>query len=279
MFSWLLRILALRVILRPLLRFVIGILAIPLFRLIRHRVFRLHEIDPHLERDIELWFRASLVLLVATANMEEFLFGWVPLDLQGDYAWLAIGLRLLLAVGVIELMPDQDVFSLLHPGPPQISLLNRSGLREAWQRRREYVHGILCLHLRRSSPVFAIMAAIFGGPPGSGAHLIGWICYGAAVTQFLIIGLITNRDRALDLLPEIERRLTEAKREVLEELDLDSVLPACELPSPSPATSAGAPTPAPAVDPATRADAPTAAGPAAAPGFDSKSGDATRADG
>lgn len=257
MFNWLLRLLALRVILRPVLRFVIGLLAIPLFRMIRHRVFRLHEIDPHLERDIELWFRASLVLLVATANMEEFLFGWVPLDLQGDFAWLAIGLRLLLAVGVIELMPDQDVFALLHPGPPQINVLSRSGLREACRRWREYVHGLLCLHLRRSSPVFAIMAAIFGGPPGSGAHLIGWICYGVAVTQFLIIGLITNRDRALDLLPEIERRLTQAKREVLESLDLDSVLPASELAELADldevAAAAGAPTPAPSVDPGTRA--------------------------
>lgn len=220
MFGWLTRLLAVRLIARPLLRVCVGLASIPIFRFLRQRCLRLHEINAHLERDIELWFRGSLVLLVATANMEHKLFGWVPVDLQGNYAWLALGLRLLLAMSVVELMPDQDVFALLHPGPPRFDQLFTMGLRRLWCERHELLHAFWCLHLRRSSPVFAIMTAIYGGPAGSDEHLIGWVCYGAAVTQFLLIGLITNRDRVLDQLPYIRQRLEKAQQDVLEELEL-----------------------------------------------------------
>lgn len=214
------RLLALRLLTRPVLRICVGLAAVPAFRFLRRRCFRLHEINEHLEKDIELWFRGSVVLLVASANMEHYLFGWVPLDLQGDYAWLAVGLRLLLAISVVELMPDQDVFALLHPGPPRVDQLITMGWQRLYQDRREILHGFWCLHLRRSSPVLAIMAAIFGGPPGSEAHRIGWICYGTAIVQFLIIGVMTNRDRALEKLPLITKRLDEARQEALEELEL-----------------------------------------------------------
>lgn len=218
--GWLLRLLALRLFARPVLRLSVGLLAIPAFRFLRRRVFMLHEVDPHLEEDIELWFRGSLVLLVATANMEHFIFGWVAPNWYGEWGWLVVGLRLLLAISVIELMPDQNVFSLLHPGPPRLESLIRNGWKAVWKRRRQLLIDVGCLHLRRSSPVLAIMAAIFGGPPGSQAHLIGWICYSTAVAQFLVIGFITTRDRALANLPEIERRLVQARHEMLENLDL-----------------------------------------------------------
>lgn len=221
MFGWLLRILALRLLARPTLRLCVGLAAVPAFRFIRRRCFQLHEVNAHLEKDIELWFRGSVVLLAATANMEHFLFGWVPLDLQGEYAWLVVGLRLLLAISVVELMPDQDVFALLHPGPPRFDQLIAMGWREIGRKHRELLHGLWCLHLRRSSPVLAIMAAIFGGPPGSDHHFIGWVCYGVAITQFLLIGIMTNRDRALESLPQITRRLEEARQEALEELELE----------------------------------------------------------
>lgn len=233
MFGWLLKFVALKLLARPLLRFCVGLAAVPAFRFVRQRCFRLHEINPQLEKDLELWFRGSLVLLVATANMEHYLFGWIPLDLQGDYAWLAVGMRILLAVSVVELMPDQDVFGLLHAGPPPIDQWFNKGLRHFFRQGKEILRGLGCQHLRRSSPVLAIMAAIFGGPPGAEAYVIGWVCYGVAVVQFLIIGLMTNRDRALNMLPEVEKRLAEARRTALEQLELEPgdfrPAPACEV--------------------------------------------------
>ena len=96
-------------------------MAIPLFRLLLRRVVRLQELDQELEKDLEQWFRGSLLLLVATANMEQMLFGWLEdvsrLNLQEEHAWIAVGFRLLLAIGVIESMPDQSLFAIIHPGP------------------------------------------------------------------------------------------------------------------------------------------------------------------
>ena len=96
----------LRPILRPLTRFLIGVIAIPLFRLFLKRVVRLDQLDAELEKDLEQWFRGCLLLLVATRNMEETLFGWVDQLWQGDYHWMMMGFRILLAIGVVEAMPD-----------------------------------------------------------------------------------------------------------------------------------------------------------------------------
>jgi len=212
-FRAILRIPLLRPLLRPITRFLVGTIAIPLFRMFLRRVVRLQELDRELEKDLEQWFRGALVLLVASANMEQELFGWVPLNLQGDDAWVGILFRLLLAVGVIEAMPDQELFAVIHPGPPTIRFKRLfTDLREKW---REIVWGAFCKHLNRSSPVFVIMTAILLGP-------IGWICYVLAIVQYLIIGLVTSRDKAMDVLSEFDKQVAQRRQELLEEFEVGS---------------------------------------------------------
>ena len=222
---------ALRPLLKPLTRFLIGALAIPLFRLFLRRVIRLQELDRELEKDLEQWFRASLLLLVATANMEHLLFDWVPLDLDDRHAWVAVAFRLLLAVGVIEGMPDQALFSVIHPGPKPL----RPDRRKPWfglkAQIKPYLFGTVCQHLGRSSPVLAIMAAIFGGNPAvDGQHVhwvVGWVCYGLAITQYLVIGLMTSKDKAIDALAEFDRQIALRREELAQEFEVVSpqVLP------------------------------------------------------
>lgn len=198
-------------IFRPITRFLVGSIAIPIFRLFLKNVIRLQELDQELEKDLEQWFRGSLVLLVATANMEDALFGWVPLDLQGEQAWIGIAARLLLAIGVIESMPDQELFAVIHPGPPKLKLRRLlSELREKWKKT---IWGVFCKHLNRTSPVFVIMTAIFTGP-------VGWVCYIFAIVQYLIIGLVTSRDKAMDVLGEFDRQVAERRQQIIEEFDL-----------------------------------------------------------
>ena len=239
--AWIVRFLMPMSLLRPLLkpatRFLVGFLAVPLFRLLLRRVIRLQELDAELEKDLEQWFRASLLLLVATANMEQLLFPWVPLDLSGNDAWIGMAFRIMLAISVVESMPDQSLFSLIHPGPPSLNF----SWREPWFGLRGYVRpylrGLLCQHLSQSSPVFAIMAAIFGGNPdipGQYTHwLVGWCCYGLAVTQYLVIGLVTSKDKAIDALSEFDRQVARRRDELVEELKPE--------PAPIPATAAAAP--------------------------------------
>jgi hypothetical protein len=211
--------------LRPLVRLTVGLLAIPVFRLVLRRVIRLQELDAELEKDLEQWVRGSLLLLLATANMEQVFFGWVPLDFQGNYAWLLIGARLLLAISVIEAMPDQDLFSIIHPGPPKPFWPKTDRLRGLLGQVRPTCRGLLCQHLNRSSPVLAIMSAIFGGDaevPGQYVGwLVGWICYFMAIAQYLVIGLVTSRDKALDVLSEFDRQIAIRRRELIEEFEID----------------------------------------------------------
>lgn len=195
-------------VLRPLTRLLVGAIAIPLFRVFLRRVVRLDQLDKELSKDLEQWFRGSLLLLVATANMEDYLFGWVPLDLNGDYAWLAVGMRILLAMGVIEAMPDVDLFPIIHPGPSRLLFPKvefKTLPNQAWR----LLKALLCRHLDRSSAVLAILAAIFTGP-------VGWICYGLAILQFLIIGLVTSRDKALNALNSFDRQVEIRRRELLQ---------------------------------------------------------------
>jgi len=203
----------LRPVLRPLLRLLSGLIAIPIFRFLLRRVFRVQATDAELERDLENWFRGAIIMLAATANMEQFLFAWVS-----GKDWLTLVLRLLLAVGVIESMPDEDVFSILHRGPPKLRLTRISGWVEAWRRRREVLRGLAILHLRRSSPVFVIMAVVFGeDEPGvrTGLWTAGWWFYGLAITQYLIIALITQRDRIAGLLEAFDRETSAVREEII----------------------------------------------------------------
>lgn len=266
--------------LRPITRLTVGLIAIPIFRFVMRRVFRLHDLNDELEKDLEHWFRGALLLLAATANMEHLLFGWLTrVDWLDRADWFTMGLRLLLAIGVIEAMPDQEIFAVIHPGPPRLTP-GRSVLREIWQKKRAILKGIACRHLNRSSPVLAMMCAIVGAQlpmlPEDGADslrqyalagwamaqpvcqvapaeaiasatvisglelevrpevwlqatdferhwerwLVGWVCYFLAITQYLIIGLVTSRDRAMDVLSEFDRAVAERRTELIREFQL-----------------------------------------------------------
>jgi hypothetical protein len=215
LFRILMRLPLLRPVLRPLARFLVGLIAIPLFRLFLKKVIRLQDIDRELEKDLEQWFRAALVLLVATRNMEESLFPFLESFRQGDE--LGMGLRIMLAIGVVQMMPDQELFSVIHTGPPKLTW-NRNVCLEIWQKKWDIARGLLCQHLNRSSPVFAILAAIATG-------WVGWFCYGMALVQYLIIGLVTSRDKALDVLSQFDRAVADRRREIMEEFEIDESAP------------------------------------------------------
>jgi hypothetical protein len=191
-------------LLRPLIRLLVGFIAIPLFRVFLRRVIHLQRLDSELTKDLEQWVRGSLLLLVATANVEYALFGAYLDDWKKEYVWFILGLRLLLAVGVIETMPDQALFSIIQPGPAGLLLPRGHRIRAAREQIWPLCKGIFFRHLDRSSSVFAIMAVIFGGPDHT---VVGWVCYGLAIIQFLIIGLVSSRDKALDVLSEFDRQI------------------------------------------------------------------------
>ena len=257
--AWILRlILELRIlspILRPVSRFFVGLIAIPLFRFFMHRVFRQDVLDQELEKDLEQWFRGSLVLLVATANMEPMLFGWLPKPAEPNVStaqvstvapvdrmseeedpfadesetaggspkpaakkgmfprWLIVALRLMLAVGVIEAMPDQALFAIIHPGPTRLLFPKGQRLQAIKSQWWQFLKGVLFRHLDRSSAVFTILAVIY---PGT----VGWVCYGIAITQFLIIGLVTSRDKAIDVLSEFDRQVQMRRTQLATEVGL-----------------------------------------------------------
>jgi len=211
------RILMGRPLLRPIVRICVGLIAIPLFRFFLRRIVRLQDLDNELEKDLEQWFRGSLLLLVATANMEDALFGWIPFDRwEGDYKWVLMGLRILLAIGVVQAMPDQELFAVIHPGPPKLHYTRK---RPFWAQFREQFRpvfkGLICKHVNQSSPVFAILAAVAEGR-------VGWFCYSVAIVQYLIIGLVTSRDRALDVLSVFDRPVALRRRELIEEFAIEN---------------------------------------------------------
>ncbi len=197
-------------LLRPFVRLLVGFIAIPLFRVFLRRVVHLQRLDTELTKDLEQWIRGSLLLLLATANVEYLLFGatideWVKeADLHKEYVWLSLGLRLLLAIGVIESMPDQALFSIIHPGPDRLLFPKGRRLKAVSEQWRPFLKGLFFRHLDRSSSVFAIMAVIFGAPRHP---IVGWVCYALAIIQFLIIGLVSSRDKALDVLHEFDRQV------------------------------------------------------------------------
>lgn len=267
----------LKPIMKPLVRLVVGMLAIPLFRLVMRRVARVNHLDEELEKDLEEWFRGAVLLLFATKNVELWLFQEFEGFEESQWPWLTLGLRLLLVVGVIEAMPDQQLFGVIHPPPKP----PKPRWREPWwglpQQLPGFGKGLVCQHLNRSSPVFAIMAAVFGGamftpivldadtgktvakvkvvgkaadaveakreaaervtgerrpegtpPPRTVVEyrwnedfVVGWVCYGLAITQYLIIGLVTSKEKAVEALAEFDRRIAERRAELVEEFDVE----------------------------------------------------------
>jgi hypothetical protein len=199
---------------RPLARLIIRVAALPALRFCFHHVRALDRLDDELEKDLAEWIRGSLLLLLVTANMGELL--WLPLipfpELLDAHKWFGVGLRIMLAVAVVQMMPDQELFTVIHPGPriphfpPGTSFRGRIrlcanplGLGLFWQ------------HLSRSSPVFAILAVIFPG-------WVGWLCYGMAVLQYLIIGLVTSRDRAIDVLMLFDVQMAARRHELVRQV-------------------------------------------------------------
>ena len=207
-------------LLRPLIRLLVGFIAIPLFRIFLRRVVHLQRLDTELTKDLEQWVRGSLLLLAATKNVEYALFGAFAEDwlkdaaLEREYVWLSLGMRLLLAVGVIESMPDQALFSIIHPGPSRLLLPRGRRIEAVCQQWWPFCKGLVFRHLDRSSSVFAIMAVIFGSPTH---RLVGWACYALAIVQFLIIGLVSSRDKALDVLREFDQQVRLRRNELAEQ--------------------------------------------------------------
>jgi len=62
-----------------------------------------------------------------------------------------------------------------------------------------------------------MMSAIFGGDPDSPGAPIGWICYGLAISQYLVIALITSTDKAGDLLAKYDRAIAEQREDLVDE--------------------------------------------------------------
>ena len=199
----------LQTLLKPLTRFFLGFIAIPIFRLLMRKIVRVQEINEELEKDLEQWFRGSLLLLVATDNMEGALFGWVSEAARASPLFMAG--RLLLAVGVIEGMPDQSLFALIHPGPQKPKLEKGKYFYGMIRYLPQLLKGLICQHLNRSSPVFVILSVLYSGQ-------VGWTCYGIAIAQYLLIGLVSSKDKALDVLSQIDTAMANQRREIVSEL-------------------------------------------------------------
>ena len=220
--------------LKPLARFAVGLLAVPLFRFALKSV-KLQHFDRELEKDLEEWFAASALLFLCTANAEQLLFrqlGFEPRD------WLSLGFRLLLAVGVVEAMPDVRLFPLLHP-KPDLPKRDAFGRGKPWWGVKAalpaYLRGHLNQWLARSSPVFAILACVVGGAVtadgaidnADGAWTAGWVCLGCAVSQYLVMGLMASKEEAATVLAAYDARVAAVRTELAQELGEGA---ACPLP-------------------------------------------------
>jgi hypothetical protein len=200
-----------RPIARPLTRLIVSLAALPALRFLFRHVSTLERLDDELEKDLAEWFRGSFLLFLVTANVEVLLWhNVIPFpELLDKHGWVGVGLRLMLAIAVVQLMPDQELFTVIHPGP-RIPRFKRGQSRRAqlaacW---KSLCIEFLCQHLSRSSPVFAILAVIFTGP-------VGWICYGLAIFQYLIIGLATSRASAINVLLVFDEQVAARRRELM----------------------------------------------------------------
>lgn len=208
---WLYNLPGLRLVTKPVTRVLVKLIAIPVFRFVLKYLLRVEVISQELEKDLTQWFRSSVLLLFATHNMEVLLFQTSTRVFQHDSPLDAVlfGLRLLLAIGCIEGMPDQELFRLIHPGPPRLQAKRvREVLATVRRDWKSWLWGIYCVHLSRSSPVFAIVTVFQTG-------VVGWVCYGFAIFQYLVIGLVTSRDRALDVLAQFDVEVALRRDELL----------------------------------------------------------------
>lgn len=200
-----------RPIARPLTRVIVSLAALPALHFIFRHVHSLERLDDEVEKDLAEWFRGSFLLLLVTANVEAALWhNVIPLpDLLDKHGWLGLGLRIMLAIGVVQLMPDQELFTIIHPGPrlPHFKA-GRSAWRQVVACWKPFGIGLFCQHLSRSSPVFAILAVIFTGR-------VGWVCYALACIQYLIIGLATSRARAINVLLLFDEQMAVRRRELM----------------------------------------------------------------
>lgn len=190
------------------------LIAIPIFRFLLKYLLRVEVISQELEKDLSQWFRASVLLLFATHNMENILFQPSTREYKHEEVLDAVlfGLRLFLAIGCIEGMPDQELFRFIHPGPPKLKAKKFGDvLRELRQNWKAWLWGVACIHLSRASPVFAIITVLWVGPAG-------WVCYWLAVAQYLVIGLATSRDKAIDVLTSFDAEVAARRAELLSEL-------------------------------------------------------------
>lgn len=201
------------IFIKPLVRLILGLIVAPLFRITLHRVIK-KELNEELEKDIAQWLRGSLLLLVATANTESFFFHWVPPQFREEHVWL-LATRLLLAISVIEAMPDQALFSIIHPGPPKPHIEKGRVFASIVAYMPKLLFGLLCQHLNRSSPVLAILTVFLAGP-------IGWVCYGFAIFNYLIIGLVSSKDKALNVLQQFDKAMIEKRKEIEAEIPLQN---------------------------------------------------------
>lgn len=196
---------------KPLIRLFLGFIAIPIFRLFVRRVVKVQELNQELEKDLEQWFRGALLLMIATQNMESTLFYWVKPETRESVFFLAG--RLLLAIGVIEGMPDQALFALIYPGPQPPKIERGHVVRSLIEYVPALLKGVICQHLNRSSPVLAILAVITSGT-------VGWVCYGMAIGQYLLIGLVASKDKALGVLQKFDAAVARQRHEIEEDLEL-----------------------------------------------------------
>ena len=94
--QWLYNLPGIRLITKPITRTLLKLIAIPIFRFLLKYLLRIDVISQELEKDLTQWFRASVLLLFATHNMEEILFQskWHEQELDA----VLFGLRLFLAI-------------------------------------------------------------------------------------------------------------------------------------------------------------------------------------
>ena len=213
--QWIFQLPGVRHITKPITRFLLRLIAIPIFKFLLKYLLRIEVISAELEKDLSQWFRASVLLLFATNNMEQIIFQSKLDDRRFDDV-VVFALRLFLAIGCIEGMPDQELFRFIHPGPPKIKSKGFMAVcRELRQTWRAWLWGVFSIHLSRASPVFAIVTVFKLGTAG-------WVCYGLAVAQYLIIGLATSRDKAIDVVASFDAEVAARRAELLTELQTPS---------------------------------------------------------